>query len=538
MLLDPINSILLVTVLFTVFLLCKRRRLPLPPGPPKFPLLGNVFNHPSVSVWKVYMEWSKLYGKSSIPSPNASPYSIGHFTDSDIIHVDIAGRSIVILSSLEAAVNLLDKRSAIYSDRPRLPMVNELMGWDSNFCMPVDTSFSRIRRRLFHSVFHAEASREFRPEQLSTIHRLLLRLLHEPEDIMAHFRHMTGSLILGAAYGINVAATGDPYVKLAEEAVASVTEALVPGRFLVDSLPLLKYIPSWFPGAGFQHFAREGKKLSQNLLEKPFAEAKRKIESGNAPYSFTAASLQNLEEFPDKEQAIKDTAAVMYGAGTDTIVSALGTFVLAMFYNPEAQRKAQAEIDSVIKQGHLPDFDDEPYLPHQCQKSDAYVSALVREVLRWQPVTPLGVAHFIVVEDEYKGYRIPRGSTVMTNTWAILHDKNLYPDPYAFKPERFLLNGKLNPATQGPEAAAFGFGRRICPGRHMAASSIWITITSILATFDITKAVGKDGELVEPSYEYFERLVVVPRPFECSIKPRSKDAQALIQSTADQDCTT
>ncbi|KAJ7607877.1 cytochrome P450 [Roridomyces roridus] len=530
MLLDPLNSILLATVLLTVFLLRRRSRLPLPPGPPKIPLLGNLFNHPSVSVWKVYMEWSKLYGKSN----------------SDIIHVDIAGRSIIILSSLEAAVNLLDKRSAIYSDRSgssptKFPCSNQVPGFTDHACRwrtmvgilhaELLCCIRRTRRRLFHTVFHAEASKKFLPRLLSPTHQLLRRLLHEPERFMAHLRHMTGIVIMGMAYGIGVVEKDDPYTRLAEDSFASLTEGLVPGKFLVDSFPLLKYIPSWFPGAGltFQRFARKGRMLSQNMLEKPFAEAKRKIASGDAPYSFTAESLQNLEEFPDKEQAIKETAAIMYSAGTDTIVSALGTFALAMLYNPEAQRRAQAEIDSVIKQGHLPDFDDEPYLP--------YVSALVREVLRWQPVTPLGVAHFIAVEDEYKGYRIPRGSTVMTNTWAILHDENLYPDPYAFKPERFLLNGKLNPAIQVPEAAAFGFGRRICPGRHMAASSIWITITSILATFDIKKAVGKDGELVEPTYEYFERFILMPQPFECSIKPRSKDAEALIQSTADQDGT-
>ncbi|KAJ7607876.1 cytochrome P450 [Roridomyces roridus] len=508
MLLNPLNSILLATVLFTVLLLRKRSRLPLPPGPPKLPLLGNLFNHPSVSVWKIYMEWSKLY-------------------DSDIIHVDIAGRSIIILSSMEAAVNLLDKRSAIYSDRARLLMVNELMGWEFIFSIMKYGDRWRTRRRLFHTVFHAEASKKFLPRQLSTTHQLLRRLLHEPAGIMAHLRHMTGSIIMGAAYGIDVAAKDDPYVRLAEDGLASVTEALVPGKFLVDSLPLLKYIPYWFPGSGFQRLARESKILSQNMLEKPFAEAKRRITSGHAPYSFTAATLQNLDEFPGKEQAIKDTAAMMYAAGTDTIVSALSTFILAMLYNPEAQRKAQAEIDSVVRKGHLPDFDDEPYLP--------FVSALVKEVLRWQPALPLGVAHFIAVEDEYKGYRIPRGSTVIINTWAVLHDEHFYPDPHAFKPERFLLDGKLNPAIQGPEAATFGFGRRICPGRHMAAASIWITIASLLATFDITKAVGKDGELVEPSYEYFERIIVMPQPFECSIKPRSKDAEALIQSTADQD---
>ena len=104
----------------------------------------------------------------------------------------------------------------------------------------------------------------------------------------------------------------------------------------------------------------------------------------------------------------------------------------------------------------------------------------------------------------------------------------MYPDPQSFKPERFLLNGKLNPAIRDPETAAFGFGRRsahciqrrasrieltynkcrICPGRHMATSSLWITIASILSTLHISKAIGEDGKVVEPTYEYFPGTVL------------------------------
>ncbi|KAJ7247326.1 hypothetical protein C8J57DRAFT_1241040 [Mycena rebaudengoi] len=77
----------------------------------------------------------------------------------------------------------------------------------------------------------------------------------------------------------------------------------------------------------------------------------------------------------------------------------------------------------------------------------------------------------------------------------------MYPDLFSFKPERFLLNRILNPDVR-TSTFAFGFGRRIRPGGHMAMSSLWFSIASILAAFDISKAVGEDGKVVEPSYEY------------------------------------
>lgn len=131
----------------------------------------------------------------------------------------------------------------------------------------------------------------------------------------------------------------------------------------------------------------------------------------------------------------------------------------------------------------------------------------------------------MTTDDEYNGYRLPAGAVVIGNTWwalsrmpvsmpllfthssrAILHDEESYPDPFSFKPERFIKDGKLNPEVQDPEVAAFGFGRRICPGRHMATATIWMAVASILAAFKITKAIDEDGNIIEPSGEYSSGL--------------------------------
>ncbi|KAJ7125761.1 cytochrome P450 [Mycena crocata] len=485
-----------------------RSKLPLPPGPKKLPLVGNLFNLPADRPWETYLQWSKEF-------------------DSDIIHLNTAGTSIVVLSSMEAIRELFEKRSTLYSDRPRLPMLNELMGWDFSIGFMKYGQRWRFHRKMFAEAFNINSAKRFQPHEKAASHQLLRRLIDDPHDVMEQFRHMAGALIMKVTYGIDVLSSNDPYISVAKEAAHGVAIATIPGTFLVDTIPLLKYVPDWFPGANFKRQAKQWRELTQDLQEVPFAEAQRQIATGTAPPSFTSVSLGTLEDSNQDEKetqatAIKATAANMYAAGADTTVSVLGTFILGMLINPEAQKKAQAELDSVLGPHILPDFSDEAVLP--------YVTALVKEAFRWRNVTPIAIPHFLTVEDEYKGYRIPAGSLIIGNTWALLHDEDMYPDPDSFQPGRFLLDGKLNPAMRDPDTAAFGFGRRICPGRHMAYSSVWITVASMLATLNISKAV-EDGKVLEPSYEYFPGLVATPLPFKCSITPRSQEAAEAIHAT-------
>lgn len=84
-------------------------------------------------------------------------------------------------------------------------------------------------------------------------------------------------------------------------------------------------------------------------------------------------------------------------------------FFLAMALYPDVQKKAQAEIDEVVGASRLPEFSDRPSLPYTC--------ALVYELLRWHIVTPIGVPHRAVSDDEYNGYLIPAGATILANIW-------------------------------------------------------------------------------------------------------------------------
>jgi len=185
------------------------------------------------------------------------------------------------------------------------------------------------------------------------------------------------------------------------------------------------------------------------------------------------------------------------------------TFLYLMMNYPGTQHRVQAEIDSVVGRRRLPNFEDRASLP--------YVDAVLRETMRWHPVLPL-VGHATSEDDIYRGYYIPQGSVIMANLWAMSHNEEKYPNPNMFIPERFLReDGTLNDDNI---PWVFGFGRRICPGRHVANVTLWSAMVCILALFKIKKTEGsEDGK-------WTTGMTSHPLPFPCRFVPRDEDMNA------------
>lgn len=102
-------------------------------------------------------------------------------------------------------------------------------------------------------------------------------------------------------------------------------------------------------------------------------------------------------------------------AGTDTSSSLLSSIIYALVMHPEVLQKAQRQLATVVPSGSLPTFDDEPALP--------YISAIILETMRWAPTVPTGLAHLCTEETTYRGWRIPAGTIVIGNAWAMLHNE-------------------------------------------------------------------------------------------------------------------
>ncbi|KAK7745701.1 hypothetical protein SLS62_009667 [Diatrype stigma] len=476
---------------------------PLPPGPKGLPIVGNVNDLPQPGVFEAHhwLKYKDLYGPIS--------------------SITIMGGTIVIINDARIAIELLEKRSVKHSSRPRQVFAGEMIGWEHSLALSqYNDRFRTYRKNMSRIIGSKTAAAQFYDLQDAEVCHFLRHVLDSPENLVEHIRKATGAIILKITYGYTAEPhERDPLIDMAGDAMDKFGIAAVPGAFMVDMFPFLRNLPNWFPGTNFKKTARQWGAELTDVIEKPYAFVKHQVAQGKHKTSFLSHLLEAGVPNPEEEFTHKWSSLSLYTAGADTTVSAVACFFLAMTVYPEVQRKAQEEIDRVVGRDRLPTMADRQDLP--------YVEAVVREVLRWQPVAPMGLPHTSTADDVCEGYFIPKGSMVLANVWHFTHDPAVYHDPLSFKPERF-----LGPAPeQDPHTFVFGFGRRVCPGRILADNALYLNVARSLAVFDVSKPLGEDGREVEPVIKMEPGVVSHPAPFRTEIKPRSAHHENLIRAT-------
>ncbi|KAK7676908.1 hypothetical protein QCA50_020164 [Cerrena zonata] len=502
-----------------------RSRLPLPPGPRGYPLIGNLLDIPKVMPWKAFGEWSKVYG--------------------DVLYLNIPTQPVLVLNSAQAVLDLLEKRSEIYSDRPPVVM-DELIGLEWNFVVMGYTQKWRTHRREFHHYFHQRRIIEYHPIILQECRSFLRRALEDPAQLASHLRLTYASTILKITYDMDVDINSD-YLYLVEKALECISPTRVPGAFWVEFLPFLKHVPSWVPGAYFKRHAERGKPLIKRMRDDAFDGVKARMAAGKARASIASDLIERLSggkslKVEDEELARNITGIAYAGksvsmtvirlilnvfsislAAVDTTTYSAKAFLLGVSLYPEVKRKAQAELDRVVGPNRLPDFSDYDNL--------IYIQAIALESIRWMIIFPLGVSHRLICDDEYRGFFIPKGTTVIPNLWSILHNSEDYPEPMQFNPDRFIKNGRLDPDVRNPLTFTFGFGRRICPGRWLSSASIFMTIASVLHTMDV-HAPTLDSESIDLFAVKTEGILMNLADIPFTLTARSKAAGKLIGDSA------
>ncbi|KAI0315764.1 cytochrome P450 [Amylostereum chailletii] len=496
-----------------VFTSSRRKQLaPYPPGPPGRFIIGNALDFDVGRPWIKFTEWKEQYG--------------------DVVGLRVPGMNIVALNSQKAINDLLDRRANKYSDRPHFTVGCEILKLEKSMTMMPYGAEWRLCRKVQNTALSQTAVKQYHTMQEDIATLMAKEFIDTPADFFNLARLCAGRIVLSITYGLSVKTVDSEasrmrtwieclwYVTHADETMRLVGQSITPGAYLADMIPTLKYLPSWVP---FQKRAAHAARMVLKMNDMPYAHAKKNIASGMAGPSLTReilAGLSGEEKTPEMDERMKWTMGAMYGAGGETTFATVLVFLMVMALNPEAQKKAQQELDAHIGTDRLPLVSDRGEMP--------YIEACIKETMRWNPVVPLSIARRTAEDDIYEGYFIPKGTVVMPNSWAMAFAPDAKYPPREFHPERF-----LDPETHtlDPGAYVFGYGRRICPGRYVAENSVFILLATILSVFDVTSPpaseVGLEVLMRRDECSY-------PKDFKVTIKPRSKDKEEMVRRRAAQ----
>jgi len=492
-------------ILVTRFVRSPWRRVP--PGPWGLPIIGNA---------------AKLQDKTWLFGQDCKQKY------QDMVYLSALGQPVLVLNSLKSASDLLDRRANIYSDRPRLIMANEILsgGLFSAF-LPYGDVWRRTRRAA-HEGLTKTAARSYH-----TLHRkegilLASSLLASPraQDLEKHFQRTAASATMSMLYDYPTLETeNDKTLSKIHAFINRLSVAAVPGAYLVEVFPWMMRIPERFAmwkAEGMRYFEHDNI-MFQTLVNRVRSDV---LKDSERP-SLSASLIKNSDRNPLSNQEMAWLLGTLYSAGAETTSTTMYWWALAMVAHPEVQKRAQAELDTVVGRSRIPTFSDVPNLP--------YIQAMVKEALRWRPVLPFSLPHATTEDDWYNGMFIPKGTILLSNLWQCHHDPSFYGDDAAsFKPERFLdADGKILPGpaeTHEEGHSTYGFGRRICVGRHVANDSLFMYMATALWAANFERVRDQDGKETHLDVNAFvdTGMVFKPALFESKITPRFPEVHSIL----------
>lgn len=213
--------------------------------------------------------------------------------------------------------------------------------------------------------------------------RLVRDLVREPKRYKTLFHRYAAALILRLTYGARIETGEEEMVRLAIANQVNVERVSAPGKYLVDVLPVLMWLPTWL--APFKREAAAHRKREVSLFTGLVHDVEEDVANGKAGPSFTRMWLENKQKFGLSDLQGTYVLGGLYSAAASTTASLAMSWVLMMVLNPEWLAKMQDEIDRVVGPDRLPEFSDLPDLPT--------VRAVVKEVARVRPVTAGGTAN-------------------------------------------------------------------------------------------------------------------------------------------------
>ncbi|KAK7102926.1 cytochrome P450 2B5-like [Littorina saxatilis] len=488
---------LFVTVFVVTWLWRKSIRIPpgLPPGPgTALPVLGHL-HLLEKDPRKKFSEWREKYG--------------------DVFSFYRGGQLVVVLNGYQAIRDALVKHGQDFSGRPHSFLVDRVLrgmglsgssGNDNKEQRKVSTEILS-HLGMGHSYLQVQIM-----EEVTHYLQAIEDLNGKPADL-SELTHVSisnniCSIVFGKRYDYH-----DPVFKSCIKAMEEVLYDI----FFIENfsfIPLREYLP--FDPFRSKAILKRVKMIEDNLLLPCIREQREKLrkklekdeekEDSMHYQNFVEGYLNKMsgQHGNGKKTTVNETYLLktlfdLWAAGTETSATTVLWVIVHLLRHPHVQDRCHQEVDRVIGADRLPSLQD--------RTDTVYVEATILETLRLSVNVPFSLPHSVTRDVTFRDYVIPKGTMVLPNLESAMHDPDVWTDPLSFRPERFISpDGTL---IKPDEHIPFSLGRRMCMGKSLAQTELYLYVASLLQRFRFLPPEGAQP----PSQESILGLTANPEPF-------------------------
>ncbi|KAJ7960891.1 Cytochrome P450 [Quillaja saponaria] len=450
--------------LFMAFKIVKRSNSktetkPLPPGPPKLPLIGNIHQFIVGMPHESLRNLAKKYGP--------------------LMHLQLGELSHVVVSSPEFAKEVMKTHDIIFSNRPHF-LATSVVSYDSTSIgfSPYGNYWRQIRKICTIELLTLKRVQSFqfiREEEVSDLMETIVSNEGSVINLSELFITLSNTITSRAVFG-KKSKDGQAFISTFKAAIDLAT-----GFFISDLYPSIKALQVI---TGIKSKLQKMHKEIDRILEIIIKENKEsrlmnKSSPGEADENLLDVLLniqaKNDLELPLTDNNIKAVVMDMFGGGSETSSTTMVWVMSELLKNPKIMEEVQAEVRGVfVKKGYVDETEFDKL---------KYLKAVVKETLRLHPPLPMLLPRESSERCEINGFVIPAKTKVIINGWAIGRDPNYWTEAEEFKPERF-LGSPIDYKGTNFEYIPFGAGRRICPGMTFGMANTELPLAKLLYHFD------------------------------------------------------
>ncbi|KAK3601250.1 hypothetical protein CHS0354_040429 [Potamilus streckersoni] len=427
----------------------------IPPFPkPVLPIFGNLLSLVNKDILEYFRNLQNEYG--------------------DIYSFYMGSQLMIVINGYSAIKEALVQNGRLFSDRPT-NFMSEILNEKSGIIFTSGDKWKEHRRfavTALHEFGFGSASFE---QNILEEAQELVKIFEEQNDQPFQTKGIVNICVINVISQILV---GKRF-KHTDDNFRDHIDKLIKGATLLGN---------YFPGDPLKmRYVKEISKQMKRWYESMVLEHKNSFEEGSArDYIDLYISKARSKEKEGKLSTFSDTQLyISIGdlliAGNLTTAACIQWTLLHFLHFPEIQKKCFEDINQVVGRERLPNVKDKEHLP--------YLEATIMEVMRVYPLSPLALPHSVTKEVLFRGYRIPKGATVLINLDSVLRDPSTFKDPDVFRPERYLdADGHI---TKPEEYIPFSIGRRMCIGESVARMEIFLFLAALIQRFEFLPVEGE-----------------------------------------------